>query len=150
MTMAAYSLNMAALYSTLYNKVQNFSIGTYLAINKVDELADIIIGKSYELMGYWTAKNEMREGKRLNVLAGSKVPQIKERLKELLIKYDYTPERIASLDMRKLKAGFRKDAHKLAEDLNLSYRSITNRLREIRGQARKKLKTRQVKTTFLP
>jgi hypothetical protein len=142
LTMAAYSLNMTTLYSLLYNKVENFSIGTYLAINKVDESADIVIGKSYELMGYWTAKNEMREAKRHNVLKGSRVPQIKETLRELLAKYDYTHERIALLDMRKLKAGFRTDIRKLAESLGLSYRSITNRLREIRNEERKKIKTR--------
>lgn len=142
LTMAAYSLNMNRLYSLLYNKVENFSIGTYLAINKVDELADIVISKSYELMGFWTAKNEMREAKRRNVLAGSKVLQVKETLRELFAKHGYTPERIATLDMRKLKAGFRMDLHKLAESLGLSYRSITNRLREIRNEERKKIKTR--------
>ena len=141
--MAAYSLNMAALYSMVYNdKVGTFSIGTYPALNKIDELGTIVISKSYELMGFWTAKNETRESKRRNVLKGSRVPQIKEVLRELLAKHNYTPERIASLDMRKKKIGLTKDMHELAESLGRTYRSITNRLKEIRAEERKKLKTR--------
>ena len=140
--MAEYCKAMDILYSTLLYKVENFSIGAYLAINKVDELSNIIIGKSYELMGFWTARNEIRESKRRNVLTGSKVPQIKEALQELLAKHGYTPERIALLDMRKLQSGLRKDMHELAESLELSGRSLANRLREIRDEERKKLKTR--------
>jgi hypothetical protein len=140
--MAEYCKAMDTLYSMLYNKVKNFSIGTYFAVDRIDELGTHIANKNYELFGYHTAENKKRESKRRNVLAGSKVPQIKERLKELLIKYDYAPERIALLDMRRLKAGFRKDIHKLAESLGLSYRSIMNRLREIRNEERKKIKTR--------
>ena len=140
--MAEYCKAIDTLYETLLYKVENLRLDTYLAINRIDELGNQAISKSYEIMGYHAARDEICQGKRRNVLAGSRVPQIKETLRELLTKYGYAPERIATLDMRRLKTGFRKDTRKLAESLGLSYRSITNRLREIRNEERKKIKTR--------